>query len=197
MKNKKKDKSHAKQKVYSWDKDPFAIQLGIDIDVNKIGTSGEAYFQGLFSWFGMTVAFLGEKAPYVDCLVTFEYKRSMYEFLVQVKTTKDIKAEVIDKTVSSGITREQYTKLRKYHLPTYVARVDMKEHVIYIKGAFQTANKTHYSRIPTKYKLSYQLFEETKDIITKNIATDVYKYWMKALKKSYKNNYQSYFSDEQ
>ena len=178
---------------YSWTNDPLAVNLGVEIDNNKQGASGEAYFCSLFAQGNMCVEFLGDKAPDVDCFVSFKADDQIYEFLVQVKSTGDINE--CNNTVNSGITRDEYERLSCYHLPTYLARVDMGHYKIYIKAAFLPVDKCTYSMVSKKYVLSFDTLKESREIIN-GIATDVRRYWEGAMKSDYKTTFKSYFENE-
>lgn len=180
-------------KKYSWTNDPLAVNLGVEIDKNKQGVSGEAYFCSMLAQGNMYVEFLGDKAPDVDCFVSFKTNGQIYEFVVQVKTTGDVNE--CEKTVNSGITKDEYERLSSYHLPTYVARVDMGTFKIYMKAAFLPIDKCTYSMVGKRYILSFDTLKESRDIIN-GIATDVRKYWEGAIKSDYKSTFKSYFENE-
>lgn len=180
-------------KNYLWTNDPLAVNLGVEIDNNNQGVSGEAYFCSMFAQGNMNVEFLGDKAPDVDCFVSFKANDQIYEFLVQVKSTGDINE--CSETVNSGITREEYERLSSYHLPTYLARVDMGTFKIYIKAAFLPVDKCTYSMVSKRYILSFNTMKESREIMN-GIATDVRKYWECAMKSDYKTTFKSYFENE-
>ncbi len=183
------------EKNYFWTNDPLAVNLGVDIDKNKQGVSGEAYFCSMFTQGNMYVEFLGDKAPDVDCLVSFKVNNQIYEFLVQVKSTGDLNE--CSKTVSSGITRDEYERLSCYHLPTYLARVDMRigHFKIYMKAVFLPVDESTYSMVGKRYVLSFDTLPESREIMN-GIATDVRKYWEGAMKSDYKSSFKSYFENE-
>lgn len=181
------------EKKYLWTNDPLAVNLGVEIDNNKQGASGEAFFCSLFAQGNMCVEFLGDKAPDVDCFVSFNSEGHKYEFLVQVKSTGDLNE--CEKTVNSGITRDEYERLCSYHLPTYLARVDMGGFKIYMKAAYLPAEKCTYSMVSKKYVLSFDTLKESREIMN-GIATDVRKYWDGAVKSNYKATFNSYFENE-
>lgn len=177
---------------YEWEKDAYFVNLGIEIDHNKQGKSGEDYFSALFSQCNMTIEFLGDKAPDVDCFVQFKDKKIVYEFLVQVKSTSSLNDAKC--TVNSGLTKEEYSNLQSYHMPTYLARVDMKSFNVYIKGAFLPKNKANYSSVSKQYVLSINKLDDTKRIVN-GIATEVKRYWDKGMGAKYKEQFKSYFSN--
>lgn len=197
---------------YPWENDPYIATLGVDIDKNKVGTSGEAFFVDMFTNGNMNVEFLGDKAPDVDCLVSFndlkqnkkrkkgdKQKRDnsvdkVYEFLVQVKSSGTIVEHDRTNTVNSGINKQEYINLSQYHMPTYLARIDVNKKVIYMKPAFSPVDKTDYSVVSKKWSLSFDTLTESKKVM-RGIATDVKKYWEEGMKESYKRNFKSYFAD--
>lgn len=183
------------EKQYPWTNDPLAVNLGVDIDKNKKGVSGEAFFCSMFTQGNMYVEFLGDKAPDVDCFVSFKVDDKIYEFLVQVKTTGELNE--CDKTVNSGITRDEYVRLSSYHLPTYIARVDMSigNFKIYMKAAFLPVNESTYSMVSKSHVLSFNTLKESREIMN-GIATDVRNYWEGAMKSDYKSTFKSYFENE-
>lgn len=180
-------------KNYLWANDPLAVNLGVEIDNNKQGISGEAYFCSMFAQGNMYVEFLGDKAPDVDCFVNFKADGQIYEFLVQVKSTGDINE--CSETVNSGLTRKEYERLSCYHLPTYLARIDMGHYKIYIKAAFLPVDKCTYSMVSKRYVLSFETLKESREIMN-GIATDVRKYWEGAMESDYKSTFKSYFENE-
>lgn len=173
--------------------DPYAVSLGVTIDDNKIGASGEDYFASLFTWCGCYVEFLGDKAPDVDFLVTFRDNDGVFEFLVQVKATGTLRS--CSKTVKSGITSDEYNRLRIYHLPTYLARVDMPNQIVYMKPAYKTVKNAKYSMVSKKWALSLNALQSSRGVVNR-IATDVKKYWQEGLDVNYKANFKSYIDDD-
>ena len=183
------------EKQYPWTNDPLAVNLGVEIDKNKQGVSGETFFCSMFTQGNMYVEFLGDKAPDVDCFVSFKVDGKIYEFLVQVKTTGELNE--CEKTVNSGITRDEYERLSCYHLPTYIARVDMSigNFKIYMKAAFLPVDESTYSMVGKRYVLSFDTLQESRKIMN-GIATDVRNYWEGAMKSDYKSTFKSYFENE-
>lgn len=186
------DKVLPDSNAYEWENDPYLINLGVKVDRNKLGQSGEDYFRALFGQCNMTVEFLGDKAPDVDCFVQFKDKSRVYEFLVQVKSTGSLGENKT--TVYSGLSRDQYSRLKAYHVPTYLARVDMHSYRVFIKGAFLPCVKANYTTVSKKYILSINDLEGSRNIV-KGIATDVKRYWDNGIDPKYKDNYKSYFSN--
>lgn len=177
---------------FDWETDPYFVSLGVNIDTNKEGIIGEGYVSTLFSLGNMYVEFLGDKAPDVDCLISFKLGNQMYEFLLQIKSTQGGANGV--KSLGSGMTKDGYERLQSYHLPTYIARVVLEDvPKIYIKGAFKPVGRSKYSTIPTKYCLSIEDLQESRRIMN-GIATDVRNYWDNSMNASYKNNFKTYFN---
>lgn len=191
--HKNEDIQTLKTDADNFSNDPYAVTLGVTIDDNKIGASGEDYFASLFTWCGCYVEFLGDKAPDVDFLVTFRDKDGVFEFLVQVKATGTLRS--CSKTVKSGITSDEYNRLRIYHLPTYLARVDMPNQIVYMKPAYKTVKKAKYSMVSKKWALSLNALPSSRNIVNR-IATDVKRYWQEGLDVNYKANFKSYIDDD-
>lgn len=179
---------------FDWENDPYYVSLGVKIDTNKEGIVGESYVSTLFSLGNMYVEFLGDKAPDVDCLISFKNGCQIYEFLLQIKSTQGETTGV--KSICSGMSKDGYERLQSYHLPSYFARVVLEDvPKIYIKGAFNPVGRSTYSTIPTKYCLSLENITESRRIMD-GIATDVRKYWDNSMEPTYKKNFKTYFQHE-
>lgn len=162
--------------------------LNIEMDNNSIGENGEDIAKAILGSFSIfRVVFLGDKNPITDFYAEIAKGQGKgYPFLVQVKTTMSELDE--HGRLHVAVPNEKYQSLCQRPIPTYVAGVDLNNHTLFIRPAFDESE--HVSFIAPNMVISfYDKLDCGQKLQT--IQRDVITYWESIKAGEYKKSYQS------